>query len=68
MSRERRSLHMYAQRLLAPPSPGLAGKCRLLLVVDQFEELFTLCRSEAERTAFLDNLLTAVAGRRAQPR
>ncbi len=30
-----------------------------LLVVDQFEELFTLCRSEAEQTAFVDNLLTA---------
>jgi WD40 repeat protein/DNA-binding SARP family transcriptional activator len=62
MSREDRSLSMYAQRLLAPQSPGLAGKCRLLLVVDQFEELFTLCRSETERAAFLDNLLTAVQG------
>jgi hypothetical protein len=28
-----------------------------LLVVDQFEELFTLCRAEAERRAFVDNLL-----------
>jgi WD40 repeat protein/DNA-binding SARP family transcriptional activator len=54
-----RSLQVYAQRLYTPTNPGLTGKCRLLLVVDQFEELFTLCRSEAERTAFLDNLLTA---------
>jgi len=26
---------------------------RILLIVDQFEELFTLCRDEAERTAFI---------------
>jgi WD40 repeat protein/basic membrane lipoprotein Med (substrate-binding protein (PBP1-ABC) superfamily)/DNA-binding SARP family transcriptional activator len=32
---------------------------RLLLVVDQLEELYTLCRSEAERRAFIDNLLAA---------
>ena len=32
-----------------------------LFVVDQFEELFTLCRGEAERRAFLDNLLLAAA-------
>ena len=30
-----------------------------LLVVDQFEELFTLCRSEAEQLAFVQNLTTA---------
>ena len=32
-----------------------------LLVIDQFEELFTLCREEFEREAFIDNLLTALA-------
>ncbi|MDT8304725.1 MAG: BTAD domain-containing putative transcriptional regulator, partial [Anaerolineae bacterium] len=32
----------------------------VLLVVDQFEELFTLCRDETERKAFIDNLLWAV--------
>jgi WD40 repeat protein/class 3 adenylate cyclase len=31
-----------------------------LLVLDQFEELFTLCRDEFEREAFIDNLLTAI--------
>jgi len=31
-----------------------------LLVLDQFEELFTLCRDEFEREAFIDNLLTAL--------
>lgn len=33
---------------------------RSLLVLDQFEELFTLCRDEFEREAFIDNLLTAI--------
>ena len=31
----------------------------LLLVIDQFEETFALCRSEEERAAFINNLLTA---------
>ncbi|CAM3417489.1 PD40 domain-containing protein [Kibdelosporangium persicum] len=32
----------------------------VLIIVDQFEETFTLCRDEAERTRFVDLLLTAV--------
>jgi WD40 repeat protein/class 3 adenylate cyclase/energy-coupling factor transporter ATP-binding protein EcfA2 len=32
-----------------------------LLVVDQFEEVFTLCRDEEERRAFIDTLLDAAA-------
>ncbi len=36
-----------------------AGAKHALLVVDQFEELFTLCRSEGEQTAFIENLMTA---------
>jgi WD40 repeat protein/DNA-binding SARP family transcriptional activator len=35
------------------------GAPRLLLVVDQFEELFTLCRAERERVVFLESLLAA---------
>jgi len=35
------------------------GAANALLVVDQFEELFTLCRSEAEQAAFVENLMTA---------
>jgi hypothetical protein len=35
-------------------------KGHTLLVLDQFEELFTLCRDEFEREAFIDNLLTAL--------
>lgn len=33
---------------------------RLLLVADQFEELYTLCRDALERKAFLDRLLEAI--------
>lgn len=47
-----RSLHLYARRLVE------AGN-HLLLVVDQFEELFTLCRERTERAIFINNLLTA---------
>ncbi len=66
MARDPRSLHLYCQRQASPvlggdKGEGIGGK-RLLLVVDQFEELFTLCRSEEERTAFLDNLLAAANG------
>ncbi len=60
MRRDERSLNIYARRLLTLPGSELGGKRRLLLIVDQFEELFTLCRSEEERTAFLDNLVIAM--------
>ena len=49
-------LFFLRHRLSAQPD------ARPILVVDQFEELFTLCRGEAERQAFLDNLLLASAG------
>jgi hypothetical protein len=32
---------------------------RLLLIIDQFEELFTLCRDETERRSFINNLVNA---------
>lgn len=38
---------------------GGSPKQRLLIFVDQFEELFTLCKDEAERVAFLNTLLYA---------
>ena len=41
------------------PMAGTSGAAQALFVVDQFEELFTLCRSEAEQTAFVENLLNA---------
>jgi WD40 repeat protein/DNA-binding SARP family transcriptional activator len=38
---------------------GSIAKEQFLLFVDQFEELFTLCRSEKERKSFINNLLCA---------
>lgn len=32
---------------------------RILLIVDQFEEIFTLCKDELERIAFIEKLLNA---------
>ena len=49
-----RSLHLAAARIA-----HLGGASHVLLVVDQFEELFSLCHGEAERKAFVDNLLYA---------
>ncbi len=63
LAREGRSLDLAASRLLKKVGSGE----RLLLVVDQFEELFTACKDEAERQAFLDNVLTAVAPETAGP-
>ena len=53
-ARDPRSLQIFVKRKL-----GLENGSRLLLVLDQFEELFTLCRSEDERTSFISNLLSA---------
>ena len=37
------------------------SKHHTVLVIDQFEELFTLCRDEFERETFIDNLLNLVS-------
>jgi WD40 repeat protein len=44
-------------RLLTARTP--ADSSRVLFLIDQFEEVFTLCRSEDERSAFLLNALHA---------
>ncbi|MBL8056659.1 MAG: CHAT domain-containing protein, partial [Anaerolineales bacterium] len=51
-----RALHLHALKHL---SRGQSA--RLLVVVDQFEEVFTLCKDDAERRAFIDNLLYAAS-------
>jgi WD40 repeat protein/transcriptional regulator with XRE-family HTH domain len=56
LARNPRSLQLFVNRKLE----SNAGS-RLLLVADQFEELFALCRSEEERAAFIDNLLAAAS-------
>ena len=56
LARDGRSLQIFTKRQL-----GSANDARVLLVIDQFEELFALCRSEEERASFIDNLLTAAS-------
>src|SRR5712671_2909993 len=53
---DRRTLDLAARQLLAGANPA----ARLLLVVDQFEELFTICDDPDERERFLDAVLHAV--------
>ncbi|MGB7925125.1 MAG: TIR domain-containing protein [Pyrinomonadaceae bacterium] len=55
MSTDERTLHLAVQLALAerPASE------RVVWVVDQFEEIFTLCNDEKERAQFLANLLYA---------
>ncbi len=49
------TLHIYV-RLALSDTPN---QRRIIFLVDQFEEIFTLCSSEADRRAFIDNLLWA---------
>ena len=56
LARDPRSLQIFIKRKLGP-----ANGTRVLLVIDQFEELFALCRSEEERASFIGNLLTAAS-------
>ena len=48
-----RSLRLYVRKIMRG-----SGKVNLLLVVDQFEETFTLCKDPTERKAFVENLLS----------
>jgi WD40 repeat protein/transcriptional regulator with XRE-family HTH domain len=38
-------------------APRLSGSWRVLILVDQFEEMFTLCHDEPQRVAFVEELL-----------
>ncbi len=49
MNKDPRSLRLYVKKSL--------GETKLLLLVDQFEETFTLCKEPTERKAFIENLL-----------
>jgi WD40 repeat protein/DNA-binding SARP family transcriptional activator len=42
------------------PALGAEGE-RIVLAVDQFEEVFTVCSDDAERSAFIDELVRAAA-------
>ncbi|MEU6057902.1 AAA family ATPase [Streptomyces sp. NPDC047097] len=49
------NLHRLVRQILAERPSG----AEMFLVVDQFEEVFTLCRSEEERASFIAALVTA---------
>jgi WD40 repeat protein/class 3 adenylate cyclase len=55
-----RNLHLFLKKSLAHPGRGNGEHTGVLIAIDQFEELFTLCRDEAERQAFIDDLIYAV--------
>lgn len=59
LTQDPRALHFFIQRRAESQSSVLGP--HYLLVIDQFEELFTLCRDQFEREAFIDNLLTALS-------
>ncbi|WP_323136566.1 nSTAND1 domain-containing NTPase [Streptomyces anulatus] len=52
-------LGTHEQRLTPVATTGGDEGAATWLIVDQFEEIFTLCRDPIERTAFIDRLLTA---------
>lgn len=62
LSANPRSLCLASRQLLARQ-----GRPRLLLVVDQFEEVFSQCHQEDERKAFIDNLVAACDPQDDQP-
>ncbi|HEX6354732.1 helix-turn-helix transcriptional regulator [Actinophytocola sp.] len=58
------NLDLAIRQAMASRSPH----ARALLVVDQFEEIFTLCRDERERAGFVTALLRAAGGARGRAR
>ena len=57
LAADERSLHLDTESVLL----GKPQDARACWVVDQFEELFTVCRSDDERVAFIKNLVFAAA-------
>jgi RsiW-degrading membrane proteinase PrsW (M82 family) len=55
MIKDTRSLRLFVHKLLSS-----SGQTNLLLIVDQFEEIFTLCKDRDQRKAFIENLLSLV--------
>lgn len=52
-----RTLHLASSLALADRQEG----SRLVLVLDQFEEIFTLCADETPRRSFISNVVHAAA-------
>lgn len=62
LAQDMNALCLISRRVLAQNS-----RKRLLLVIDQFEEVFTQCRQEDERKSFIDNILCAIDPSNPQP-
>ena len=56
MDELRRAIGSNDERPLEASVATMSEDVRLVLVIDQFEEVFTLCRDEPERAAFVDAL------------
>jgi WD40 repeat protein/energy-coupling factor transporter ATP-binding protein EcfA2 len=54
-----RELTRVVDQILADRATSDSGPTRLLLLVDQFEEIFTICHDEAECSSFIAALLDA---------
>ena len=59
LQKDERGLVRVLKRLL-PQDKDVENPSQLLLVIDQFEELFTLVQKEVDRGRFLDNLFAAL--------
>jgi MinD-like ATPase involved in chromosome partitioning or flagellar assembly len=57
----RQAVLAHARRYADLASPDSSDRQRLVLIIDQFEHLFTLCRDEDERRAFITALASAAA-------
>jgi WD40 repeat protein len=55
LQKSEKTLHLVVRRALPENAPDR----RLVVLVDQFEEVFSLCHNESERRAFIGNLLYA---------
>ncbi len=53
MKKDTRSLRLYVRKAMSS-----LGDTSMLLIVDQFEEAFTLCKDPVERKSFIENLLS----------
>jgi formylglycine-generating enzyme required for sulfatase activity len=53
LMKDARSLRLYLRKMMVD-----SQEANLLLVIDQFEETFTLCKDPTERIAFVENLLS----------
>jgi WD40 repeat protein len=64
LRRDPRALHLAVLQAMA----GRPGHEDMVLVVDQFEEVFTLCADRAERARFITALLTAAGAANSRTR